>query len=272
MKIYERGLNKVKIGADNERTVGSSISCLRHLLTLLHRNFSPCIISYARHKTLARASILLNSCHWNWRRWSSKTSICEIECKVSFHLLRQRLTYYRVCLAVTKSWKRLLESSHKLWTMFDTRMTRKPVSLTSLKLHLKRSNYTLDTAVISIKAKFDVTRMQYLTRTCKKLRRLEICGSGVVGDSLTAALPLAKSLETIALGANCEISLKAVQLALKTCRKTLVEAAFLRIVGNQFSFVPNQWPELQSLRALHLRAHSPLLLDVVSSTNRRHSL
>lgn len=165
---------------------------------------------------------------------------------------------------MTKSWKRLLESSHKLWTTFDTRTTRKFVSLTSLKVHLKRSNYTLDRAVISTKANFDVKRMQYLTKTCQKLKYLEICGSGVIGDSLVSALPLATSLETIVCGTNCEISLPAVQSILRICQKTLLEATFLRVKGNRMGFLPNQWPELQSLRSLNLRSIGDVMLDVVS--------
>jgi F-box/TPR repeat protein Pof3 len=110
--------------------------------------------------------------------------------------------------------------------------------------------------------------MQYLTRTCQKLRHLEICGSGVVGDSLTAALPHAKSLQTIVLGTNCEISLGAVQLALKTCRKTLVGATFLRVKGNRFGLMLNQWPELQFLRTLHLRSSGDVMLDEVSTDPR----
>jgi F-box/TPR repeat protein Pof3 len=160
-----------------------------------------------------------------------------------------------------------LESSHKLWTIFDTRTTRKFVSLTSLKLHLKRSNYTLDRAVISMKANFDVKRMQYLTRTCPKLTYLEICGSGVIGESLTSALPLAKSLQTIVCGANCEIVLSAVQSVLKICQNTILDATFLRVKGNRMGFLPNQWPELHSLRSLNLRSSGHVMLDVVSSVH-----
>jgi F-box/TPR repeat protein Pof3 len=119
-----------------------------------------------------------------------------------------------------------------------------------------------------MKAKFDVTKMQYLTRTCKKLKHLEICGSGVIGDSLIAALPLAKSLEAIVLGTNCEIGLNAVQAVLKICQKTLVEATFLRVKGSRYGFILDQWPELQSLRTLHLRSSGEVMLDEVSSNHR----
>ena len=135
----------------------------------------------------------------------------------------------------------------------------------SLKLHLKRSNYTLDKAIISMKAKFDDTRMLFLTRTCKKLKYLEICGSGVIGDSLTVALPHAKGLETIVLGQNCEISLAVVQSVLKICQQTLVETTFLRVKGNRYGFQLDQWPELQSLRTLNLRSSGTSILSMVSA-------
>jgi hypothetical protein len=123
----------------------------------------------------------------------------------------------------------------------------------------------LDKAIISMKAKFDDVRMQYLARTCKKLKYLEFCGNGVIGDSLTRALPLVKSLETIVLGKNCEISLAATQSVLKICQQTLVEATFLRVKGSIFQYVPDQWPELQSLQTLNLRSSGDVLLDLVST-------
>src|SRR6266496_6029777 len=108
-----------------------------------------------------------------------------------------------VCLGVSLSWKRLLESSHKLWTTFDTTSARKPISKSSLRLHLRRSNYTLDRAIITTKARFDLEKMKYLTRTCKKLKYLEMRGSGIIGESLTSALPEARSLEKIIVWEQC---------------------------------------------------------------------
>jgi F-box/TPR repeat protein Pof3 len=107
-------------------------------------------------------------------------------------------------------------------------------------------------------------KMQYLTRTCKKLKILEICGTGIVGDSLTSALPLAKSLETLSVGANCEIKLASVLLALKSCQKTILEATFLRVEGRKIVTVPEVWPQLHSLQSLNLRASGGFILGEVS--------
>lgn len=164
-----------------------------------------------------------------------------------FHIVNS----FSICLAVSKPWKFLLESSYKLWTTFDTTSARRPVSLHSFKMHLRRSRYTLDNAIISLRAKFDGNKMKYLTQTCKQLTQLQIHGIGVIGDSLTTALPFAQNLSTLTVSGNCEISLSAVLLALKTCQRTLVEATFLHVVGK---FNPNNpWPKLESLRSLNLR-------------------
>ncbi|KAG0652565.1 hypothetical protein D0Z07_0160 [Hyphodiscus hymeniophilus] len=223
LKIYQRGLSKVQItGADNERQK------LQSFYNKLRQAQNP-------GKSLDPLEFLP----------------LELAQMVVENLeLRDRV----ICLAVTKSWKRLLESSHK--------STRKPVSFNALKLHLKRSNYTLDRAIISTKAYFDVKRFEYLFRTCKRLSTLEICGSGVIGDTLVSALPRAKCLETISCGVNCEISLRTVQTVLRTCQETLREATFLRVKGSMAGFVPNSWPELRRLRILNLRCFGDAILEI----------
>ena len=152
----------------------------------------------------------------------------------------------------------------RLWTTFDTSSTRKSVSLTSLKQYLRRSKHTLDKAIVSTRAQFDIPKMQYLSRTCQELKYLEVCGSGVIGDTLVSALPLAKSLGTIICGAHCEISLSSVQSILKITKNTLSVAAFLRVKGSRAGFTRNLLAELQSLKTLNLRSSGAALLDLVS--------
>jgi F-box/TPR repeat protein Pof3 len=101
----------------------------------------------------------------------------------------------------------------------------------SLKAHLKRSRYSLDTAIVSLRAALDLQKKMYITQNCKNLRRLEIRGSGVIGDSLTKSLPYAKSLNTLHVSRGCGITFSAVQECLKACRSTLTEATFLEVVG-----------------------------------------
>jgi F-box/TPR repeat protein Pof3 len=168
------------------------------------------------------------------------------------------LVFYSICLAVSPPWKRLLESSHKLWTTFDTSRARKPVTKHSLRLHLCRSNYTLNSAIISMGAKFDEDKLTYLTKTCKQLKRLEIKGNGVIGDSLVAALPLARNLSCLTVCVH--IHLGVLLLSLETCQKTLVEAAFTNIQVLRPSMNSSQWPKwprLESLKSLVLEAPNP---------------
>lgn len=156
-----------------------------------------------------------------------------------------------ICLAVSKQWKYLLESSHKLWTTFDTTTALRPVSLHALKMHLRRSQYTLDKAIIGWRADFDASKMAFLTRTCKELRHLELPDSSVTGDSLIGALPLAQNLSTLIIGGNGLTSVTVMLQALTTCQKTLVMAVF---PGVKASITPKEaWPMLESLEHLEIR-------------------
>jgi F-box/TPR repeat protein Pof3 len=171
--------------------------------------------------------------------------------------------FVRVCLVVSKSWKSQLEASPRLWTTFDTRTSRRPVGLHSLKMHLRRSNYALDKAIISWRAKFDGAKMAYLTRTCKQLRHLEMDGSGgVIGDSLNNALPLAQNLRTLIISRTCHIPPRAMLLALRICQKTLVKAEF--VVSDGKIGDGDLWPRLESMESFVIRvAHCSQHLDAV---------
>jgi len=142
-----------------------------------------------------------------------------------------------------------LESSYKIWTTFDTTRTRKAVSQNSLKIHLRRSNYTLNTAIISARSQFDAKKLTFLTKTCKQLKHLEFNGTGIIGDSLVTALPFAKSLTSITISTNYTIGLSAVMSVLKICQETLKHARFLRVQGLAHS-PPGL--KLDALETLHI--------------------
>ena len=170
----------------------------------------------------------------------------------------------RVCLAVSPGWNRLLGMSPKLWTTLDTTPARKAISQTALKALLKRSNYKLEHAIITSRALFDAYKMSYLTRTCKKLKSLEIRGVGTIGNSLTAALPDATSLETLTVSDKCEIGLGSVQLALRTCQKSIKHAAFLCIKDARSGHVLGRWNRFEALQSISLRSDDGASLDFVS--------
>jgi len=141
---------------------------------------------------------------------------------------------------------------------------KRPMTLRSLKAHLKRSKYSLDVAIISLRAALDLQKKTFITRNCKNLQRLEIRGNGVIGESLTKSLPHAKSLNTLYVSRSCAITFSAVQECLKACRSTITEATFLEVTGVMFPDRDLQLDHLKKLTLKTRRDNPPLL--AVSST------
>ncbi|KAH8589686.1 hypothetical protein B0O99DRAFT_331748 [Bisporella sp. PMI_857] len=227
LKIYERGLTKVKIGTDNDRTTLQSM-------------YNKLRIAQNPGKSLDPLQFL---------------PLELVQMVLQYLTIRDHV----ICLAVSKLWKKLLESLHGLWTTFDTTYTFGSISQNSLKVYLRRSNYTLEQAVIHSKAQFDAKKMAYLTKTCKRLTYLEMNGSGYIGESLISALPFAQNLATIVVSERNEVTLSAVLSALTICQNTLVEATFLRVKG-RMRFT-DKLPELKLLEKLQLK---PLLFQNVN--------
>ncbi|KAJ8062448.1 hypothetical protein OCU04_008986 [Sclerotinia nivalis] len=218
LKIYERGLRKVKVDTDKDRVT------LQAMFNKLQKSQAP-------SKTLDPLSYLP----------------FELAEMIAHQLsIRERM----ICLTVSKSWKRVLESSHKLWTTLDTIDTRKQISRKALRAYLRRSNCTLDEANIR-NGTLAAAKLQYLTRTCTKLQRLTIYGNNTIGETLISALPMAKSLQYLNL-CGCEISFRAVLEALRQVQASIVEAKFLN-VSCLSSDSACMWPRLENLRTLHVR-------------------
>jgi hypothetical protein len=80
LKIYERGLRKVKIGTDDDRTVREAYLLSPDMLTPDNRPFSFSSTSYA--KALIRGSVWILSHIYplNWLSWSCRIFRCETEC------------------------------------------------------------------------------------------------------------------------------------------------------------------------------------------------
>ncbi len=157
-----------------------------------------------------------------------------------------------------------MEGSKELWTTLDTTYARKAVSMKSLKIHLRRSNYTLDRAFITLKAYIDTDKMKYITKTCKQLRELHVGGNGVIGDSLASALPGTTKLESISISQSTEISLNYAQAVIRACHASLVDVKFLNVKGSRLAFIPDRWPRAESIRSIHLKADGDAFLDIVS--------
>lgn len=166
-------------------------------------------------------------------------------------------------LAVSKGWKLILEGHKELWTTLDTSYAKKAISLKSLQVHFRRSNYTLDRAFVTLKACVDVRKMKHLTTSCKQLRELHISGVGFIGDTLVSALPGAARIETLTISPNTEITLHHAQLAIHKCRSSLTEIKFMNIVGSKIAFIPGRWPMAESIKSVHLNSVVDACLDFV---------
>lgn len=158
---------------------------------------------------------------------------------------------HSICLAVSRPWKRFLEASHDLWTELDFRHARRPVRLDSLKAHLRRCNYKLDRAIVNMnRSVFSAKYLEYLTKTCKDLKYVELLSVGFLGDSLLAALPAARSLRTLMIKGS-QMTLHSVVEALTICPQLeLFECDSFKLAH----WIHPQWPQLDSLHSLKLES------------------
>ncbi|KAF7947238.1 uncharacterized protein EAE97_004487 [Botrytis byssoidea] len=219
LKIYERGLRKVKVDTDKDRLT------LQSMFNKLQKSLAP-------SKTLDPLSYL-------------PVELAEMIARQLS--IRERM----ICLSVSKSWKRVLESSHKLWTTLDTSITRRGLSQKSLRAYLRRSNYTVDEAILRYDT-IDAAKLQYLIRTCTKLQRLTIHNknNAAIGETLTSALPFAKSLQYFNLQ-MFEISFRSVVESLRHVQASIVEAEFMGVYHASRD-ASCMWPKLEKLRVLSM--------------------
>jgi hypothetical protein len=168
-------------------------------------------------------------------------------------IIKYRLIHPSICLAVSKPWKRFLESSNDLWTTLDTRSARRGVRMDSLKAYLRRSKYGVDRAYFITKTPYFSSRqLEMITRTCKRLKYLECSDTGSsspLGTSLLSALPMATGLRTLIIK-NCSMLFSQIVEALSIC-PLLEHVEFHRVIGVP-STVRTAWPQLENLASLLL--------------------
>ncbi|POS86546.1 hypothetical protein EPUL_002628 [Erysiphe pulchra] len=229
LKIYKRGLSKVKIGIDRERVLLDSL-CHR-LKSELNRcdpfQFLPIELAYIICKDL---------------------ELCDLS----------------ACLIVSKGWKSLLESFRSLWTTLDTTHIHNLIPVKSLKIYLRRSNYTLHRAIISLRFLADRSRLQYIVETCRFLKELEIRGSLDLDDTQFHLFSSAKEIEKLYINQNVLVTCKLMQNMLKNCNQSLVEVRFSNVQGSKYDFVNFKWPKLHALKRITLRASCYGVIDMNS--------
>lgn len=223
LKIYQRGLRKVKVDTDKDRVT-------------LQAMFNKLQTSQAPSKSLDPLAYL-------------PFELAE--------MIAQQLTIRErvMCLTVSKSWKRVLESSHKLWTILDMTNVRTEISHKALKAYLKRSKYTLYEANIR-NGTLAAPKLRYLTVTCKELQRLTLHGHRTIGESLISALPEAKSLRYLN-SRGCEISFRTLLEALRQVQARIEEVKFFN-VSCLSSDSACMWPRLENLRVLYVRRYQSI--------------
>lgn len=175
------------------------------------------------------------------------------------------LTQSSICLSVSRGWKSFLEAIPDLWTKLDTTYCRKSMSFMSLQIHLRRSKYTLDSALVTMKANYDSKKMGYLMRKCKELRELRIHGQGLIGESLSSSVPMALNLKVLHVSHATEASLGTVQSCLKNC-KQIEEMRFGKVQGSATSLRDDAWTiaKNEHIKRLELRSNKKPRLDIVS--------
>lgn len=174
----------------------------------------------------------------------------------------------RICLSVSKGWKNFLEGQPDLWTELDTTYCRKSMSKKSLIIHLRRSKWTLDSAIITMKANIDWEKMRVLTKNCKELRELRIHGQGLIGESLSDSVPLAKNLKVLHVSHITEASLGTVQSCMRTCQQ-IEDIRFSKVQGSATSLRDGAWTvaKNENIKSLELQSNKKSRLDIVSLTS-----
>jgi F-box/TPR repeat protein Pof3 len=175
------------------------------------------------------------------------------------------LIKFSICLSVSKGWKNFLEGQPDLWTELDTTYCRKPMSKKALLIHLRRSKYTLDSALITMKANIDREKMRLLMRTCKELRELRIHGQGLIGESLSDSVPAAKNLKVLHVSHLTEASLGTVQSCMRTCQQ-IEDIKFGKVQGSATSLRDGAWTvaKNENIKTLELQSNKKSRLDIVS--------
>lgn len=134
----------------------------------------------------------------------------------------------------------------------------------SLRIHLRRSKYTLDYALVTMRAGYDAEKMRFLTRTCKELRELHIEGPGMIGESLSESVPLSKKLQILHVSGLTEASLGTIMSCMKNC-EYLVDMTFLKAKGSATSLKNGAWlaSKNENIKNLELRSDKRSRMDIV---------
>jgi len=137
------------------------------------------------------------------------------------------------------------------------------MSQKSLLIHLRRSNYTLVQAIITLKAGLTTQSLSLLTQRCKQLKEMQFYGRGVLGSTLQEALPLTRSLETLFISRSTEVPCETLKLILTGCGRSIINFTVLNVRGRG-GYRTTPWHKVESLKSIHLESSENSKLDIVS--------
>ncbi|SZF02711.1 unnamed protein product [Blumeria hordei] len=162
-------------------------------------------------------------------------------------ILRDRM----ICLAVSKSWNILLQSTKTLWTTLYTSRTCLHIPLKALENYLRRSNYAVDSALLHLRSFGNKPNVRYLMDTCHGLKDFRIYGEGSLVQSQAAVLATARGIQKLHILQRIHTNFSIMILAIKACRKTLREAKFFCVTGYD-NESETLWPKMNALTSIYL--------------------
>lgn len=182
------------------------------------------------------------------------------------------LILIRRCLSLSKGLKQLIEGDTRIWKTLDLSTTKRALPKKSLLQYLKRSDFTLNKAIIKMfHGGGSAQTIRIIATKCRQLEYLSVATryyETSVGASLLDNLPMAKNLKTLILSQTCEVSLKMISKMLEACR-TLSTAEFHNATYDYKEGSPRWTTELPCLTHLVLKSVAPHTHNF--STLARHS-
>lgn len=156
------------------------------------------------------------------------------------------LTSFSRCLRVSKKWRAFLVGTKSLWKKLDLGQAKKLIAPPGLQAYMRRSQYSIDTAVIKMVPLGVEWIIATLIKYCPDFKYLAIKASYAgawIGDSLIYYLPMAEKLETVIVMTTCSISLHSINNIIVSCKS--LKVAEFRNTRPSEGLTAYAWPQLK---------------------------
>ena len=136
-----------------------------------------------------------------------------------------------------------------VWRHVDFSGAVRPVSMVAVRAYVRRSQGTIKSATLHLSKKHHDDILNYFTRHCKVLQRLDII-SGSAGKTILSTVPSAIELKILILS-DCDVTLETVCQLLFGCRN-LERAEFHKVHCNNRT--PKWQGNILKIRSLLINA------------------